>query len=296
MSFSIIIPCYNAAQTLARAIDSLLVQQEWLDNIVLMDDGSADDTPKIAKDYQLRYPNLIEYHAQTNQGPGKARNQGVIYARGEYILFLDADDALTPNCLSTFCQAFADFPSIDLMIAGYTAIHAEKEYSKYPTRFQNSSLLLQALWFGKFSACGGAIALRRHCCSYAHYPETIRHGEDLVFFTHLMAKFQVHMLPFIALRVFHSSNSLRHDKLSTLEEAEAIVPLLFNSQYLNETLMKFQAEYHAKYLLSLARTAIKLKQYAQARRFLAKAYPLHAASFYQLKALKAFIIAYTHSS
>jgi glycosyltransferase involved in cell wall biosynthesis len=294
MNFSIIIPCYNAAHTLARAIDSLLVQRAYLSNIILMDDGSTDDTAQIAQDYQLRYPNLIEYHHQSNQGPAKARNQGVAYAKGDYILFLDADDALTPNCLQAFCLAFIDFPSVDIMIAGYTSVHGDRERSKYPTDFHTNALLLQALWFGKFGSCGGAIALRKHCCQYAHYPETIKHGEDVVFFSHLIAKFPAHTLPFIALKVFHSPNSLRHDKISTLEEAEAIIPLLFNPHYLSEEFMQLKAQYHAKQLLSLSRTAIRLKRYALARCFLAKAYGLHSASMYHIKPLKSLIIAYTH--
>ncbi len=292
MTFSIIIPCYNAAKTLGRAIDSLLLQHDYLKNIILIDDGSSDNTKQVAQEYQRHYPHLIEYYRQDNQGPAKARNQGMPYIKGNYTLFLDADDMLTPDCLQLFCRGFENFPKVDILIAGYTSIHGDKERSKFPTDFNTKALLLQAFWFGKFGACGGAIGMRSHCCHYAQYPETITHGEDVVFFSHLVAQFSVHVLSFTALRVFHSKNSLRHDTLSTLSEAEAIIPLLFNPQRLPKELMEFKSRYHAKQLLSLSKVAFRLKRYSLTRQFISKAYKIHPMSVCRIRYLKVFIISY----
>lgn len=294
MSFSIIIPCYNCEKTLSRTIDSLLIQQEDLKNIILIDDGSQDKTAEIAQQYEKLYPNLIEYHYQENQGPAKARNHGIQYIRGEYTLFLDGDDTLTPRALAQFTEAFLDYPQIDLMVAGYASIHGNTVKEKLLSDYKTNELLLKAFWFGDFSLCGGGTAMRSHLLQYVQYPETIKHGEDIVFFSHLIAEFPARSLPFIALQVYHHEDSLRHDDASTLQEGEAIIPLLFNPKYLSQEMMEFKTQFQANHLISLARVAIKHKKYLMARNFLSKAYRIYPESMYHLKTLRALLAAYTH--
>ncbi|WP_297824837.1 bifunctional glycosyltransferase family 2 protein/CDP-glycerol:glycerophosphate glycerophosphotransferase [uncultured Methanobrevibacter sp.] len=103
---SVIIPIYNVHEFLEECIDSVLAQTindlELTDGyernlqIILIDDGSTDDTADIAKGYVDRYEN-IEYHYEENQGLGHARNYGCEFAVGDYIIFLDSDDVISPN-------------------------------------------------------------------------------------------------------------------------------------------------------------------------------------------------------
>ena len=94
-SISIIIPMFNISEYLSPCLDSVLTQN--LDNfeVIAVDDGSTDDTLKIAKEYQKKYSNLIVLH-QDNKGAGVARNLGISKAKGKYIAFMDGDD-LYPN-------------------------------------------------------------------------------------------------------------------------------------------------------------------------------------------------------
>jgi glycosyltransferase involved in cell wall biosynthesis len=294
MNFSIIIPCYNAEKTLDRTIESLLIQQEYIKNIILVDDGSTDNTAHLGRHYAKLYPDLIEYHHQKNQGPGKARNRGADFTKGKYTLFLDADDTLTPNCLQTFSEAFDKDSVSDILIGGYCSIHGDEHKDRLPTSYRTAAHLLEALWFKDFSLCGGATALRTHVLEHVRYPEEILHGEDIVFFSHLLAGFPSRTLSFVALNVHHRPDSLRHASASVLTEGEAIIPLLFNPRYLSRDLMNFQAQYHAEHLISLARVANKLKKYSLARNYLSKARKLYSASFYQLKPLKALFKSYAH--
>jgi len=94
---SIIVTCYNYGHFLSQSLDCAL-GQTW-DNleVVLVDDGSTDNTPEIAADYAARYPDRLVYLRQENSGqPAIARNNGVAKSTGELILCLDADDLIEP--------------------------------------------------------------------------------------------------------------------------------------------------------------------------------------------------------
>lgn len=96
MSFSIIIPAYNAEKYIARSIDSILNQTYNDFEIIVIDDGSQDDTYKIATSYNDKRINVIK---QINSGVSVARNTGICSATKEFICFLDADDEYHPSHL-----------------------------------------------------------------------------------------------------------------------------------------------------------------------------------------------------
>ncbi|MDE7416237.1 MAG: glycosyltransferase [Lachnospiraceae bacterium] len=93
---SVIIPVYNASKYINACMDSLLGQTLRNIEIICVNDGSTDNSLEILKEYQQR-DNRIKVIDQENQGAGSARNNGMIYARGEYLLFLDADDYFSPK-------------------------------------------------------------------------------------------------------------------------------------------------------------------------------------------------------
>ena len=87
--FSIVIPAYNRAKFLPRAINSVLKQDVSNWELIIVDDGSTDETGKIAKQYNDR---RIKYVYQENKGEAGARNTGIKNAKATYICFLDSDD------------------------------------------------------------------------------------------------------------------------------------------------------------------------------------------------------------
>lgn len=91
VKISVIVPCYNAESYVRGCMDSILYQTLHEIEIILVDDGSTDRTLEILEEYQKRYNN-IKILRQENQGPGIARNQGIMVAIGEYIAFMDVDD------------------------------------------------------------------------------------------------------------------------------------------------------------------------------------------------------------
>lgn len=97
---SIIIPCYNAERYLEATLQSALAQTYLNCEIIVIDDGSTDDSIKILK----KYEHQIRWETGPNQGACKARNRGLALAQGEYIQFLDADDLLHPEKIQIHVQ------------------------------------------------------------------------------------------------------------------------------------------------------------------------------------------------
>jgi glycosyltransferase involved in cell wall biosynthesis len=113
---SVIIPTYNRAHYLDEAIESILSQdiQDCQIEIIVVDDGSTDNTKEILR----KYGTSIRYLYQENQGAGRARNRGIDEATGEWVSFLDSDDRWLPGKLTLQFKVLDAFP-------GYNAIHSE---------------------------------------------------------------------------------------------------------------------------------------------------------------------------
>lgn len=106
--FSIIIPVYNVEKYLPICMDSLFQQTYKSFEILLINDGSTDDSGKLCDEYALKDERIRVFHCK-NQGAGFARNVGLDYAAGQYILFVDADDWLETDTLLTYVQSLKSY-------------------------------------------------------------------------------------------------------------------------------------------------------------------------------------------
>ncbi len=89
-TYSVIIPAYNAEKTLERAVNSVLDLENFNCEILIVENGSTDNTQRLSNNLSSRYDNIISLHS--SKGVSNARNYGLEHAKGKYILFLDADD------------------------------------------------------------------------------------------------------------------------------------------------------------------------------------------------------------
>jgi len=113
---SIIIPCYNAAAYLPPMLESILAQ-EWTDyEIIIVNDGSTDNTDNVISRYTSA-DDRIRYFSQPNAGVASARNLGIGKSKGEWLLFLDADDCLLQEALSLLVNSIDS--DTDLVLADY---------------------------------------------------------------------------------------------------------------------------------------------------------------------------------
>lgn len=116
--YSIIIPVYNCSKYLSRCIESIVNQQITNYEVILIDDGSTDESPEICDLYRKKYEWIKVIH-QKNQGVSHARNTGLMHASGKYLLFLDADDYWNPNYILELNEIIKATPEVELFNFGF---------------------------------------------------------------------------------------------------------------------------------------------------------------------------------
>lgn len=127
---SVIIPVYNMGNTLGAALDSLLAQSFRDFEVVIINDGSTDTSEKVIKNYGQKFEHF-QYLVQENRGVSVARNSGMNIAKGELIVFMDADDFLAPTYLEENLKLY---DNEDVIITGITKIQEGKETRIIPNK------------------------------------------------------------------------------------------------------------------------------------------------------------------
>lgn len=126
MLFSIVVPVYNVEKYLSGCIDSLLAQTFADFELILVDDGSKDESPQICDDYQEKDSRIQVIH-KPNAGSNSARNRGIFVATGEYICLVDSDDTVEPDWLEHVRQAIFSVPEApDLVVYGYQEVYSDR--------------------------------------------------------------------------------------------------------------------------------------------------------------------------
>ena len=202
---SVVIPCYNHGKYLPDAIDSVLSQNHKNVEIVVVDDGSTDCTKDVVCD---RYTNdgPVKYIYQRNQGLSAARNTGIDNSSGKYFVFLDADDWLVENALTTnisFLQAnkLAAFVSGGHIIVNDREHVREERSEKVDGNYY--SVMLRRNYIGMHAA----VMYQRWVFDEFRFDTKLKASEDYDLYLHVARKYPVcHHRHAIAVYRFHDSN------------------------------------------------------------------------------------------
>ena len=117
-AISVVIPTYNQADYLATALNSVLAQTYRGYEIVIVDDGSTDETAHIVRNFVMARPRQISYVRQPNCGLAAARNAGIRAAKGHWVALLDSDDIWLPDFLETMLRLLHEHPQTDVFYCG----------------------------------------------------------------------------------------------------------------------------------------------------------------------------------
>jgi len=120
---SIIVPAYNAREHLNRCLDALLASSYTSCEIIVVDDGSTDNTSELAR---AKGVTVVECTRQA--GPGAARNEGALRAKGEILLFVDADVLVTEETVALVAKRFTQNPDVDALFGSYDDTPAEEDF------------------------------------------------------------------------------------------------------------------------------------------------------------------------
>lgn len=136
MKFSLIVPVYNVEEYLDKCLSSIFSNKFTDFEVIIINDGTKDNSEKIIKDYLKKYKNII-YVKQENKGLSSARNEGVKRASGEYLLFIDSDDYIESDMLSTIDKNLSDSP--DILRYQLREVYNNKEVDYSETSFETVS-------------------------------------------------------------------------------------------------------------------------------------------------------------
>ena len=142
MKFSVVIPLYNKEHYIEATIRSVLNQACTDYEVIVVDDGSKDDSLALARKFESERVRIIH---QENQGVAVARNTGILNARGEFICFLDADDEWRPEYLSAIDGLTEQYPESAIFVTAY-AVNMGNGKINYSTRLEPETGCLPSYW------------------------------------------------------------------------------------------------------------------------------------------------------
>ena len=191
MKFSIIVPLYNKAPYVRKALDSIISQtfKDW--ELIIVDDGSIDNSASICEEYLNSFTRSFvhSFIRQPNAGVAAARNNGVAASHGEYVCFLDADDWWEPTFLEEMDKLIKDYPDAGIYASNYiyykpgkthVALSLPRGYMDYPTAYDESFAM--PIW------TGATCMPRKIFEEMGGFPRGIKLGEDFL----LWAKTALH--------------------------------------------------------------------------------------------------------
>lgn len=258
MKFSVVIANYNYGHMLSRAIDSVLNQTVPDIEIIVVDDGSTDNSKEVI----AGYPSKIKAFFQKNSGQSTAYNRGAAAASGDYILFLDADDELLPGAFELFSKSLHRHPDIDYLYAGYISVDEkgiEKERKATPLPATKREILTAYLNKELVGINNGGGIIKRDVFDSFQYPEGLRNNTDIVFLGQVLANRTAASTPEPVVKIHAHSARVRRNSKVVLDAGLLSVDALFNLQCMPDDLMGLKDLYLTRRLLSLFRVCYKSK-------------------------------------
>ena len=180
---SVILPVHNRADVLPRAIESVIAQELADFELIVVDDGSTDESATLAQSFADDRIRLIRL--DKNRGGNVARNEGIRAARSPLIAFLDSDDRYLPNKLSTVVGEFERRPGLDLLVDSFIKIQPPRSRKAQVVRsnpvIDGRELFRTALFTRQLWKATPAITVRREVALKAPFDETLRRLQDFDF-------------------------------------------------------------------------------------------------------------------
>ncbi len=244
---SVIIPSFNAEQYIAEALESIFGQAYRPIEVVVVDDGSTDETQSVLESFKDR----IYYLCQDNKGPSAARNTGIKVARGKYIAFLDSDDLWTDGKLQQQVEIMETYPDVGLLSGDMQRFSEEQvkvssmferygfDHNFFDGKFYVKDAYKKIYTQGNYIPTGSVI-VRRNCLEkVGHFDENLRHSEDL----DLWLRISIHF-------------KLAYSRKIWLKRRDHEVNLTGDSEAMNLSLIEVLEKHEERYMSYLTQNGI----------------------------------------
>lgn len=203
-TISVVIPCYNAGTYLGETLNSVLNQTFTPLEVLVVDDGSTDDSAQIAR----TFGKLVRVISQKNQGECVARNHGISEAKGEWIAFLDADDIWEEDKLEHQLPATLN-PDVVCVHSGFFLFGSKQETPSPPPAVQRKEYTIETLLINPLINTSTALVRNN---TPLRFPTWAKQGGDMIYFTELcrFGSFVYIAAPLSGYRM-HPQQITRHD-------------------------------------------------------------------------------------
>lgn len=256
---SVVIPAYNYALTLPCAVKSVCAQlNDAPAELIVIDDGSTDDTPGVVESLQAAHPGCLRAIRKENGGLASVRNRGIREASGPYLVFLDADDEMTPGALAALRQHIETHPETRMVIGGHCSVTPNGDRREYlPGALPDKPIerLRGYLLDKRISLSNGACAMHRDLFSRGVYPVNFRSAEDIPVFAQALANYPCTVLARPLALIHKHGDSLRHQFSHAKAGGLALVDEVFAPQRLGEEFQPLKKPFYVQRCLSLFRSA-----------------------------------------
>lgn len=273
-TFSVIIPAYNYASTLPRAVGSVLPQLSAVGaELLVIDDGSTDNTRAVLDDLRAASAEIQVIHKE-NGGPASVRNLGIAKTSGQYLIFLDADDELLPDALMHLKEHIGCHPETRMVIGEHYSVSARGIKRKHTQRLLPADPVsrVRAYLLDKTLALSnGACAIHREVFTSGMYPEMLRSSEDIPVFAQALALYPCTLLNHPLALIHKHDSSLRHNLEHARMTELKLVDEVFAEQRMPVEMQGLKRIFAAQRCLSLFRTFQAAGELSEARRFYKRA-------------------------
>ncbi len=289
---SVIIPTYNYGRYLGKALASCRDQTYQGLEIIVVDDGSTDDTRGVVERFG---PDPV-YIFQENQGVSRARNTGLDRARGELITFLDADDYLLPDSIAARVEILQSRPDIGIVFSDTYSCDGEGNlsYKEKGRRDSVSERFYEDLLLRHLRFQTSAAMMRSSLAKRFSFPPELSNGEDIVYFSKVFFAAKGYFLARPTVVNLHHEDSLRHNVDEVLRQDMAFVGAVLDDPFYGGALEYMRNELTSKRHLDLFRRLYLAHEGARARRHYMKAIAVRPASLFKLsylsKAIRSFFM------
>jgi glycosyltransferase involved in cell wall biosynthesis len=213
--FTVIIPTYNRAGLIRTAIDSILKQEYTNYEIIIVDDGSTDDTEQVIKT-EYRGNDKVRYIKQQNAERGAARNTGLKNAKGKYITYMDSDDIIYPTYLSAAYTEILNDENLEALHLNYVILNKNTGKSIKAKNIKDTyanRLLIR----GNFMSCIGVVIKKEIAMANMFIEDRDPWGEDWELWLRIASKHRIKSIDTVhAALIDHGNRSVVSDDMNNL--------------------------------------------------------------------------------
>lgn len=288
--FSVIIPLYNKEEYIQRTLNSVLAQSFKEFEVIIVDDGSTDNSLEIV---EKNNDSRIHILKQVNQGVSAARNIGILNAKYDLVAFIDADDTWDPQFLKEMYHLIEKFPIASLYYSNYKLVN-EKRQKRHKESEGVEYMIVDDYFEFTISnppVCASSVVIKKRVLNeFGAFPLKISRGEDLYLWTNIALKYKIAYTNFIGAFYYRDiPNSLTKKSQNLSESFSSFAEEFYHlNKYTVKNKNAFK-EYMTPMILSKSKYLIQenkveesrslIKQYSSSKRNKRKAVLLYIYSY-----------------